>query len=149
MATTPCVREIIQRDRPLVGAPEDTVHTAAARMAEHYCGSILVCAGAKLRGIFTERDVLARVIAAGRGPDTTRLEEVMTPDPETIEGAEPITEAVRQMDEGRYRHLPVLEGDRVLGVISWRDVPFEIVGRLHPELERRRARLENDRRGWG
>jgi CBS domain-containing protein len=142
MATTPCVREIIQRDRPLVGAPEDTVHTAAARMAAHYCGSILVCAGEELRGIFTERDVLARVIAAGRDPDTTRLEEVMTPDPETIEGAAPVAEAVRQMDEGRYRHLPVLEGDRVLGVISWRDVPLETVDRLHPELERRHALAE-------
>ena len=142
MATTPCVREIIQRDRPLVGAPEDTVGAAAARMAEHYCGSILVCAGAELRGIFTERDVLARVVAAGRDPARTRLEEVMTPDPKTIEGSAPVAEAVRRMDEGCYRHLPVLEGGRILGVISWRDVPLEIVDRLHPELERRHALAE-------
>jgi CBS domain-containing protein len=143
MATTPCVREIIQRDRPLIGAPEDTVHTAAARMAEHYCGSILVCAGDELRGIFTERDVLARVVAAGRDPGRTRLEEVMTPEPETIEGSAPVAEAVRRMDEGCCRHLPVLEGGRILGVISWRDVPLEIVDRLHPELERRHALAEH------
>jgi CBS domain-containing protein len=142
MVTTPCVRELIQRDRPLVGAPEDTVGAAAARMAEHYCGSILVCAGAELRGIFTERDVLARVVAAGRDPARTRLEEVMTPDPKTIEGSAPVAEAVRRMDEGCCRHLPVLEGDRVLGVISWRDVPLEIVDRLHPELDRRHALAE-------
>jgi CBS domain-containing protein len=153
MATTPCVREIIQRDRPLVGAPEDTVGAAAARMAEHYCGSILVCAGEELRGIFTERDLLARVVAAGRDllarvvaagrdPARTCLAEVMTPDPKTIEGSAPVAEAVRRMDEGCCRHLPVLEGGRILGVISWRDVPLEIVARLRPELEQRHVLTE-------
>jgi CBS domain-containing protein len=78
------VREIIQRDRPLVGHPEDTVGTAAARMAQHRCGSILVCEDDRLHGIFTERDLLARVVAGGRDPATTRLAEVMTPDPDTL-----------------------------------------------------------------
>ena len=139
---TPRVREIIQRDRPLVGHPEDTVGAAAARMAQHRCGSILVCADEKLRGIFTERDLLARVIAGGHDPATTRLAEVMTPDPDTIDATEPVAEAVRRMDEGCYRHLPVLEGGHVLGVISLRDVPIEVIARLHPELEQRHALAE-------
>ena len=136
------VREIINRDRPLVGRPDDTVQAAAARMAERRCGSILVCDGDRLRGIFTERDLLARVVAAGRDPARTRLAEVMTPDPETIEGAEPVIEAVRRMDEGCYRHLPVLEGGRIVGVVSLRDVPFAVLARVEPELEQRHALAE-------
>ena len=137
-----CVREIINRDQPLVGRPDDTVQAAAARMAERCRGSILVCDGDRLRGIFTERDLLARVVAAGHEPARTRLAEVMTPDPETIEGSEPAIEAVRRMDEGCYRHLPVLEGGRVLGVVSLRDMPFAVIARAHPELEQRHALAE-------
>jgi CBS domain-containing protein len=136
------VREILQRDRPLVGRPDDTVRAAAARMAEHRCGSILVCEDEKLRGIFTERDLLARVVAHGRDPATTRLAEVMTRDPATIEAAKPVAEAVRRMDEGCFRHLPVLEGEHVLGVVSLRDVPLEVMAGLRPELEQRHALAE-------
>ena len=139
---TPRVREIIQRDRPLVGRPEDTVGTAAARMAAHRCGSILVCEDEKLRGIFTERDLLARVVADGRDPATTRLAEVMTRDPATIGSTASVAEAVRQMDEGCFRHLPVLEGEHVLGVVSLRDVPIEVMAGLRPELEQRHVLAE-------
>ncbi len=115
---------------------------AAARMAEQRCGSILVCDGDELCGIFTERDLLTRVVAAGRDASTTRLGEVMTPDPDLIEASEPVIEAVRRMDEFGYRHLPVCKGDHVVGVIAWGDVPFEVVARLQPELDRRHALTE-------
>jgi CBS domain-containing protein len=139
---TRCVREIINRDQPLIGRPDDTVQAAAARMTECCCGSILVCDGDRLRGIFTERDLLARVAAAGHEPARTRLAEVMTPDPETIEASEPAIEAVRRMDEGCYRHLPVLEGGRIVGVVSLRDMPFAVIAHLHSELEQRHALAE-------
>jgi CBS domain-containing protein len=139
---TPRVREILQRDRPLVSHTGDTVCAAAACMAEHHCGSVLVCDDHRLRGIFTERDLLVRVVAAGRDPASTQLVEVMTPDPDTIEGSEPVAAAVRQMDEGGYRHLPVLEGERILGVMSLRDVPLEALARMAPELDQRHALAE-------
>ena len=139
---TRLVREIIQRDRPLVGRPEDTVQAAAEEMAEHGCGSILVCDGKELRGIFTERDLLVRVVAAGRDATRTRLTEVMTREPDTIAGSKPVVEAVRKMDECGYRHLPVVEDDHLLGVISLRDVPLEIIARLEPELAQLRALAE-------
>lgn len=138
----PAVREIIQRERPLVGRRDETVRTAAARMAERRCGSILVCDGDQLCGIFTERDLLTRVVAAGRDAATTRLGEVMTPDPNLIEASTPVVEALRRMDEFGYRHLPVYEDDRIVGVISWRDVPFEVVARVQPELDQRHALAE-------
>jgi CBS domain-containing protein len=141
MMMTP-VREIITRDQPLVGRMDDTVQTAAEEMAEHCCSSILVCEDDQLRGIFTERDLLVRVVAVGRNPARTRLAEVMTPDPDTAEAAEPLIEAVRRMDECCYRHLPVLEGQHILGVISLRDVPPEVMVRLQPELDQRHALAE-------
>ena len=118
------------------------MQTATVRMAEQRCGSILVCDGEQLCGIFTERDLLTRVVAAGRDAAQTRLGEVMTPDPDLIEASEPVIEAVRRMDEFGYRHLPVCEDDQVVGVIAWGDVPFEVVARLQPELDRRHALTE-------
>ena len=140
--TTRLVREIIARDRPLVGRAGDTVQTAAEEMAEHRCDSILVYDGEKLRGIFTERDLLVRVVAAGRDAVRTKLAEVMTREPETIEGSQPVVEAVRRMDECGYRHLPVVEGNRLLGVITLRDVPLDVMVRLQPELEQRHLLAE-------
>jgi CBS domain-containing protein len=111
-------------------------------MAEHCCTSILVCDGEQLRGIFTERDLLMRVVAAGRDPAATRLAEVMTADPDTIEGSAPVAEAIRQMDEFSYRHMPVIENGRVIGVISWRDLPYEDRARVQPELKQRHGLAE-------
>jgi CBS domain-containing protein len=137
------VREILTRDRPLVGRTDDMVRTAAEEMAEHCCNSILVCDGEQLKGIFTERDLLVRVVAAGRDAARTRLAEVMTREPDTIDGSEPVVEAVRRMDECCYHHLPVREGNRLLGVIALRDVPIEVMARLGPELEQRHLLAEH------
>ena len=75
------VRECIQRGQPLIGSEDDSVRDAVKRMAEHSCSSILICDGETLRGIFTERDLLVRVVAADRDPDKTKLGEVMSADP--------------------------------------------------------------------
>ena len=136
------VRECIKRDVALVGKAEDSVQLAARRMAESRCSSILVCDGERLRGIFTERDLLVRVVAAGLDPSTTPLSQVMTVDPDTIEGTAPVIEAIRRMDEFSYRHMPVVERGRVIGVISWRDLPYEDRSRMQPELDQRHTLAE-------
>ena len=136
------VRECISRDEPLVGRKADTVRSATAQMAEHACSSILICEGEKLEGIFTERDLLVRVVAAGLDPDQVKLGEVMTPDPDTIDSGEPVIEAIRRMDEFSYRHLPVVDGDKVLGVVSLRDLSFEDIANAQSELDQRHAIAE-------
>ena len=98
--------------------------------------------GERLCGIFTERDLLTRVVAAGLDPPTTRLGDVMTADPDTIEASAPIIEAIRRMDEFCYRHMPVLERGRLIGVVSWRDLPYEDRARIQPELEQRHTLAE-------
>ncbi len=136
------VREILGRDTLVAGPPEMSVREAARRMAEQVCGSILVLEGDRLLGIFTERDLLVRVIAAGRDPDRTALAEVMTRAPDTIEAEAPIAEAIRRMDEFCYKHLPVVEGGRVIGVIAVEDIPIaELVG-MREELEERHQLAE-------
>jgi CBS domain-containing protein len=137
------IREMLERDRRLVcAAPEDTVHAATQRMAENGCGSILVMEGDRLVGIFTERDLLIRVAAAGKSLERTHLREVMTRDPDTIRAEESVKEAIRKMDEFSYRYLPVLEDGRVVGVISTRHLPFGEVLAMQWELDERHAVAE-------
>lgn len=136
------VHECIRRNEPLVAAGGDTVRQAAQRMAHACCSSILICDGDRLLGIFTERDLLVRVVAVGLDPAITPLHEVMTANPDTIEASAPVIEAIRRMDEFNYRHMPVLDVGKVIGVVSWRDLPFEDRSKLQPELDQRSALAE-------
>jgi CBS domain-containing protein len=122
------IRSIIE-EKELVTAPGSmTVSEAARLMKEKHQGSVLIVEGEKLAGIFTERDTLFRVIAEGRDPKTTRLAEVMTRNPKTIHPDKPFPDALQIMREGGFRHVPVVEGDKPVGMISARDA-------LGPELE--------------
>jgi CBS domain-containing protein len=90
-----------------------------------------------LIGIFTERDIVFRVVAAGRDPKATRLAEVMTPQPQTINPNEPFLRALRIMHEGGFRHLPVVENNWPLGVVSARDALDDDLHELRAELAQR------------
>ena len=104
-------------------APETSVADAAARMARHNIGSMLVMErGHDLVGIFTERDLLKRVIVAGRDPKTTTVSEVMSTDVLVVTADTPCVEVLKLMNECHCRHIPVASGDRLLGVISLRDL---------------------------
>jgi len=112
---------------PLCLGPDDTVGRAVALMRQHRVGCVLVCGGGRLLGLFTERDLLRRVLAPGR-PLGGPLVECMTPAPVTVSPAEPITAAVRRMEEGGYRHLPVIDADgRPVGVLSVKKIVHYLV----------------------
>ncbi len=104
-------------------------------MAGQCCGHVLICDGERLLGIFTERDLLRRVVAQGLDPAHVPVEKVMTVNPVTIAPDAPIREAIRVMDEGSFRCLPVVENGRVVGVLTARDLPYEEVGRMARQLE--------------
>jgi CBS domain-containing protein len=112
-----------------------TVGEAVQLMNRHKVGSVVVLDGARLAGIFTERDVLYRVVAAGLDPATTPITRVMTPDPKTIPADMTIQDALRVISEKRVRHLPVMDGDRMLGLISQGDITRWLVDahRSHAE----------------
>jgi CBS domain-containing protein len=136
------VRAILGRRRlgpALVAAgPDETAREAARRMAETCRGNLLVVEDGRVLGLFTERDLLERVVAAGRDPARTRLHEVMTAEPATIEADAPVREAILRMDEDGLRHLVVVERERVLGVLSSRDIPVLELGAAAGELHERR-----------
>jgi CBS domain-containing protein len=135
------VRDFLAHDVLLKASPEESARDAAIGMAAHHCGAVLVCRDDALIGIFTERDLLAKVVAMGRDVDTPLL-EVMTANPDTIDAGAPIIDAVRQMSEFGYRHLPVVENDRVLGILSIRDLPVAELALAQPELGTREALAE-------
>lgn len=136
------ISAIIARAEIVAGRPDETVRTAARRMTEAKCGSILILEGQRLLGIFTERDLLCRVVAAGLDVERTTLAQVMTGDPDTIEADAPVAEAIRRMDEFGYRHLPVMVDGKPVGVVSIRDLPFADLAAMQPELEDRHVLAE-------
>lgn len=122
------IRMIIEQ-REAVNAPENmTVSEAACLMREKQVGAVMVVEEGKLVGVFTERDALFRVVAECRDAKTTRLTEVMTPNPRTIHPDRPFPDALHLMHEGGFRHVPVVEDGRPVGMVSARDA-------LGPELE--------------
>ena len=131
------LRSIIAGRPPVEVASIATVVEAARVMQRENVGAVLVVDHGRLAGIFTERDALFRVLADGRDPHSTRLSDVMTPRPQTIHPDEPFVRALRMMHEGKFRHLPVVEFDRPLGVVSVRDALDEDLHELRVDLEQR------------
>ena len=122
------IRMIIEQQH-LITAPGSTTVIAAARlMKENQVGAVMVVDDGKLAGVFTERDALFRVIAEGRDVQTAQLTDVMTRNPQTIHPDKPFPDALHVMYEGGFRHVPVVEDGRPVGMISARDA-------LGPELE--------------
>jgi CBS domain-containing protein len=123
--------------------PNATVREAAQLMAIRHIGAILVTHGDVLNGIFTERDVSLRVIAAGLDSDTLQLGEVMTADPVTLKPGDEARSALQNMLAGDYRHVPVVDDARLVGIVSIRD----IYGCVETQLEEgfRQALLDRAR----
>ncbi|MET0216876.1 MAG: CBS domain-containing protein [Burkholderiales bacterium] len=122
------VREIIENRRTLMASVSVSVSEAARLMKKHKAGAIGVGEHGHLVGVFTERDMVFRVVAEGRDPSDTRVGDVMTRNPQTIDPDKPFEHALHIMYEGGFRHVPVVEDDgRLIGMVSARDA-------LGPEL---------------
>jgi CBS domain-containing protein len=118
----------VMRTRVVSVEPGDSARLAVLRMLEEEVGSVAVCEEGKLVGIFTERDVLA---LAGDGTDlgSVRVGDVMTRRPVTVEADVEILDAARLMGERRIRHVPVVQGEHLLGMVGIRDVLGNLVER--------------------
>ena len=136
------LRSIVATQTPITVSRTVTVVEAARTMKQHNIGAVLVVDGARLCGIFTERDALFRVVAEGRDPGGTNVGQVMTPQPQTIHPDKPFLHALRMMHKGRFRHLPVVEDDRPLGMVSSRDALDEDLYELRADLDQREDMLE-------
>ncbi|NJD36231.1 MAG: CBS domain-containing protein [Betaproteobacteria bacterium] len=122
------VRQLVKNQRILTASATMSVVEAAAAMREAKVGAIMVLSGPRLVGIFTERDALYRVLAAGKDPKRTTLADVMTVSPTTIGPDMPFGHALHIMYDRGFRHVPVVENGRPIGMVSARDA-------LGPEME--------------
>jgi CBS domain-containing protein len=122
------VFQSIPQKHVLTVGPHATVREAAQAMARANCGSVLVIGPPDvLLGILTERDLMNRVLAKGVDPDFATAREVMTPNPVCVPPDTKVSDALVTMLERGFRHLPILQGTRILGVFSIRDaLPREL-----------------------
>jgi len=133
------VRNVMEPRRLLVAAPDTSVGTAAKMMAAHKVGAIMVLDGTRLIGIFTERDAVFRVIAAGRDVHTTRLADVMTKSPVSVAPNETFGYALLLMHENGFRHVPVVVDGEPIGIVSARSALDPDLEEFESEARRRKA----------
>jgi CBS domain-containing protein len=116
------VPHAIHGQDPVTLARDIKVREAVQLMAKRRIGAVMVVEDGKLLGIFTERDAMVRIVAESRDPDATTLGEAMTADPQTIQASDSVVMALEMMNQRGFRHLPVVEGDRLVGIVSIRDL---------------------------
>lgn len=122
------IREVMERKKLLTAPPDTTVRKAAKLMAKRKVGAVMVVEDQRLVGIFTERDAVFRVVARDRDAETTRLADVMTTAPQTVDPDKSFGYALIMMYENGFRHVPVIENGKLIGIVSARNA-------LDPDLE--------------
>jgi CBS domain-containing protein len=120
-------RDIMSPECSCVGE-DDTVLDAANRLAELDVGAMPICGSDdRLKGMVTDRDIVVKVLAQGKDPSSTRVSELATQDEVVTIGADdPIDEALRTMTDHKVRRLPVIDGQRLVGIISQADIATNI-----------------------
>ena len=127
--------EVMPATEVVILPPSATVHAAAVAMKERRQCVVLTMTADRLDGILTEQDMVRRVIAERRDPERVTVAEVMTAHPDTIPAADLALTGLQMMEDGGYRHLPVIHDGRVIGLIS--RVDFAGAEKTELEAERR------------
>ena len=122
------IKSIMEPKKFLTAPPQTTVTDAAHLMAKKNVGAVLVVQDEQLLGIFSERDAVFRVIAKGRDPAATLLSDVMTASPKTLSPSHSYGHALLIMQENGFRHVPIMENNRPVGIVSSRNA-------MDPDLE--------------
>jgi len=121
------IRSLMHRDM-ITATADENVAVVARRMHDNGVGAVLVVEGDRLAGIFSERDLLDRVIAAHRHPAGTQMSDVATREVKTVDVEQPVKDVLAVFRQGRFRHLPVVEDGRPVGIVSVRDLLEFLVG---------------------
>ncbi|WP_207483470.1 CBS domain-containing protein [Arenibaculum pallidiluteum] len=128
------IPDLIRDQQIITFSVDSTVLEAVDEMARRRIGAVLIVEGSSLVGIFTERDVLTRVIARRRDPASTRIDEVMTRNPDTLPPDARASDALDLMRTRNYRHLPVVANGRVVGIVSIRDLYAAVQDQLEADI---------------
>ena len=133
------IKSVMEKTDLLTAPPDTTVSTASKLMAARNVGAVMVVEQERLIGIFTERDVVYRVIACGLDVQTTKLAEVMTAAPKTVDPEKTYGFALLMMHENAFRHVPVIENGKPVGIVSSRNALDPDMEEFVSEAERRKA----------
>lgn len=131
--------DIVDQQELWTIAPQTTVLEAARLMAQRRIGAAMVLSEGHLVGIFSERDLTHRVVAPGLDPATTRVAAVMTANPVTIGPGDGASDALELMRTHGFRHLPVVDGGRPVGMVSVRDLYDAVKEQLEEDVKERDA----------
>ena len=115
------LRHFMTTENVLTISGDATLTEAARQMCDRNVGAVVVVEAGSIAGIFTERDLL-RAVADGEQPDQGRVQTYMTPDPMTLPSDHAPSEAAQIMSERRFRHIPVVDEGRLVGIVSIRDL---------------------------
>ena len=122
------VRELLENHDTLWSLkPQDSVFDALKTLADHNVGALMVMEQGKLVGILSERDYTRKIALAGKSSKDTRVADIMTAKVVTVPANSRIEDCMALMSQKKIRHMPVVDGDRVLGMISIRDIMDEII----------------------
>jgi len=136
------IYDLINNQQTHVAEADQTVFEVAHAMVHHNIGAVPVQRDGELVGIFSERDLMKRVVVEGRDPRATRVEQVMTEDPLTISPTETVENCMLLMRRHGFRHLPVCEGRRLVAVISLRDLLLHDLTEKDYEVRMMRAYIQ-------
>ena len=135
------IRHVIRPHRLVTAPPTASVLEVARSMTDARVGAIPIVEGGRIVGIFSERDLMTRIVVAGRDPQRALVSEVMTHEVLTATPDDTRSECLERMRDARCRHLPVLEGDRLVAVLSMRDLLRDEIEEQDEEIRGLRAYL--------
>ena len=119
------VRQFVEQRSLAQIDPDASVREACHVLDNLNVGALAVLSGEQLQGVLSERDVIRKCICQSRLTADTLVRDIMTANPVTIDAAAPPAQALKLMNEGKFRHLPVVDGAKVIGLLSIRDIPAE------------------------
>lgn len=137
------IRDLLKQQTIVSVDSNQTVLDAARMMVEHNIGAVPVLQQGQLVGIFTERDLMSRVVVEGKDPARTPVAQVMTEDPMTVRSEDPLETAMTLMRRHGFRHLLVCAGRELKGVVSLRDILLHDLDEKDDEVRMMRAYLHS------
>ena len=138
----PCIYDLIRNQETFRVDSEQTVLDVARAMVERNIGAVPVLKGSELVGVFSERDLMKRVVVPGRDPATTRVAVVMTEDPLVVSPQEEVESCMQLMRRHGFRHLPICDGKTLKGMVSLRDIMLHDLNEKDHEMRMMRAYIQ-------
>ena len=138
------IRELLGTRPVYTVSPGTVLREVAQLMAAERVGAVVVMDGTRLAGIVSERDIVFRGVGQGLATDSATAADVMTPDPVTVQMDDAISNALAAKLGNRFRHLPVMDGDRLAGVLSYREIPAEYIMLFERFREMSTAHADDD-----